>query len=224
MQITAYYLAETADGQEFEVGQMVRVDADAVPASDDEDDDSNTHDGEHNYEQIGYVIEVYEDNFSWFDHDEDEPIDVEVNEGETAYAVALGTQTAGAQVFSADELEPEDRDEILGDVDVDADIGDAAEEVDPEDLEGNEAEAGEAELAVGIDSVPRATRTQAGLSPWPESWRKSNKPARLIALDAWTSMGGTFRGCRRSIIGHVRNPNRFCAAWKDQIYMHTYWR
>lgn len=59
---------------------------------------------------------------------------------------------------------------------------------------------------------------------WPKSWRKSEKPARLIALDAWISMGGSVSACIREMKGDVADPGRFCADFADRLYQWDYWR
>ncbi|SFR42182.1 Protein of unknown function [Halogeometricum rufum] len=46
----------------------------------------------------------------------------------------------------------------------------------------------------------------------PKSWRQASTPARIILLDAWSSMGGTFRGARR----HLKSA-RLAAAMKDEV-------
>lgn len=61
--------------------------------------------------------------------------------------------------------------------------------------------------------------TNLGFSRFPPSWRKSDKPARLIALHAWAKMGASFSGCFQEL-----QSNRLCAAFKDTIYQTPYWR
>jgi hypothetical protein len=83
----------------------------------------------------------------------------------------------------------------------DLDEAEAAAEAPPEEADGKwEA------LDIGFDS-------------WPDSWEEADTPARLIALDAWTSMGATFRGCRAEGLSR-----RVCAAFKDEILQTTEWR
>jgi len=194
-------------------------------------------DTEFDYDQLGFIIEVEDDDFSWVSDDGDSSMTIEVDE--PVYIVALAPTEAGAHPFQADALEVVDNDGVLGDLDVDARPSDAEESMD--DSDGGDDDTSEGTATVDVvapdqdtaaleqdrsvaGSVPRITRNQMGLQPWPESWRESDKPARLIALDAWTSMGSTFRGCRRSMSGHIRNPNNYCGAYKDAIYGHTYWR
>lgn len=57
----------------------------------------------------------------------------------------------------------------------------------------------------------------------PKSWRESEKPARLILLDAWASMGAQFEcdgGCCMSEL----KSKRLCAAMKDRVLGTTRWR
>lgn len=223
-EITAYQMP-TAELADLEPGQLVRVDGDAFADAglDDAEMDEET-DGEHDYDRLGFILEIHEDDFSWVGEDEDSSVTVDV-EDESIYIVGMAPTTAGAHPFTGDVLEPLARDDILGDIDVDPD--DAAEEMDDETEETGEAMrvegASTAELA-DVSDVPGLTRNQMGLSPLPRSWRDSDKPGRLIAMDAWISMGRSFRGCRRSVVGNIRNPNRFCGAFKDYIYGHPYWR
>jgi hypothetical protein len=71
---------------------------------------------------------------------------------------------------------------------------------------------------------------QDGRFQWPESWRESDTPARLIALKAWQGMGGRHgggtppTGCVAEMTGEVADPDRFCADFKDRILMWEGWR
>lgn len=58
-----------------------------------------------------------------------------------------------------------------------------------------------------------------GFDTWPDSWEKADTPARIIALDAWSSMGGTWSGCYREI-----KSKRVCSAFKDELLGTTAWR
>ena len=233
--ITAYrlYTESLEDHGDISEGDMVRVDEDAIEdASIDVDDWDEELDDEYNYEQYGYVMEIHEDDFRWYDEDEDAAIDVEVGD-DPVYIVGMSPLEAGAHPFEEDVLTLADEDEILDGLEIDPDPADAEEELeeahrevygDLDDILERTNVLSDTEELVSTANVPGITRNQMGLQPWPYSWRNSNKPARLIAMDAWLSMGRSFRGCRRSVIGSIRNPNRFCAAFKDAIYGHTYWR
>lgn len=222
--ITAFRIAVAQLQDNLEEGQLVRVDEGALAEADlDEAEFEEELDNEHDYERLGFILEIYEDDFPWVDHEEDESITVEVGD-EPVYLVGMAPSTAGAHPFMADDLEPVNRDDVLGDLDIDADPEDVADGEDEEESwENSEVDRGVTELR-DVSDVPGITRTQMGLSPWPRSWRNSNKPARLIAMDAWISMGRSFRGCRRSVVGSVRNPNRLCASFKDSLYGTTRWR
>lgn len=60
----------------------------------------------------------------------------------------------------------------------------------------------------------------------PETWRESETPARLIAMKAFQSMGGDFDGCTREMskADGITDDEKFCAAFLDYIFGHTYWR
>ena len=82
---------------------------------------------------------------------------------------------------------------------------DRPEGVSPEDIE-----------EVSANSL---SANDIGFDSWPDSWRESDIPARLIALDAWSSMGGTWRGCFAEI-----GSRRICSAFKDEMLGTTRWR
>jgi len=58
----------------------------------------------------------------------------------------------------------------------------------------------------------------------PESWRESDTPARVIALDAFSSMGGSFDGCVREMRDAVSNPDAFCGSFLDEVLGYEAWR
>jgi hypothetical protein len=76
----------------------------------------------------------------------------------------------------------------------------------------------EAELVEGVEEL------DVGFSSWPDPWKEADEPARLLALDAFQSMGASFDGCVREMRGEVRSPKRFCGAFFDEIYGTTEWR
>lgn len=235
-QLTAYIVEQETEELEIEEGAMVRINEDAYDeANIDRLQMEEETDGEHEYERLGFLLETHTDDFNWIDPEEDEGMTVEVDEGETVHIVGLSHTNAGAHPFFEDELEVVDRDDVLGDMDIDPDVGDVAEEDDETDTDGDEDEEENWDSTppiVGTTTVdelapvnsPVTDRGNVG-PPWPPSWKDSNKPARLIAMDAYNSMGRSFRGCRRTMVkSGIRNPNRFCARYKDSIYGHTYWR
>ena len=104
--------------------------------------------------------------------------------------VAYGARQ-GYEIISLDELSE-------GEIDTPGDVN-------PEDLE-----------EVSANSL---SANDVGFDSWPDSWRESDIPARLIALDAWSSMGGTWRGCFAEI-----GSKRICSAFKDEMLGTTRWR
>lgn len=74
--------------------------------------------------------------------------------------------------------------------------------------------------------VPGVDDPGVGFDSWPDSWVEADEPARLIALRAWASMGGTWRGCFREMSTNMtpRRARRFCSSFKDTIYGTEQWR
>jgi len=143
----------------------------------------------------GVIVDVHEDEFE-FAGESYQP------DG-TLYVVAT---EEGADVYESDDLEAEDWTTDIGtggpdDLEEAALAGDYAALADPFD-----ADEAEALLDVGFDS-------------WPDSWEDADVPARLIALDAWTSMEASFTGCMKEI-----GDAGVCAAFKDEILQTTGWR
>jgi hypothetical protein len=151
----------------------------------------------------------------------DEEVEEVGDEGENVYIVARAT--GGSKPFSASELNGADRSDVIDTEEV---PDEPAEDVDdaemamvyhtinnPHDYE---------ELQSGMDellSVPGVDDPGIGFDSWPDSWEEADEPARLIALDAWSSMGGTFTGCVSEI-----GSRRICAAFKDEMLGTERWR
>lgn len=175
-------------------------------------------------DQIGVIVGELEGSLEWpTGDDETEEVDADGN----IYVVAR--ESGGSKPFTSDELEKISRDEAIGDEDeMPNEPEEALDEAemtaiyfrvdDPHDA---------AEFNAAVEeliNVPGVDDPHVGFDSWPDSWEESEKPARLIALDAWSSMGGTFRGCRREMAGTLSNPNRLCAAFKDEILGTERWR
>lgn len=73
-------------------------------------------------------------------------------------------------------------------------------------------------------NIPGVDDPGVGWDDYPDSWKESPKPARLILLDAWSSLGGTFTTCRADMAGEIRSPSRFCASMKDEVLQTERWR
>lgn len=153
--------------------------------------------------------------------DDDETEEVG-EEGENIYVVARAS--GGSKPFTADEIESASREDAIGDPD---ELPDEPEE-DIDDAEmargykmvsdGSVAQLHEKPVSELIN-IPGVDDPHVGFDSWPDSWRKSPKPARLIALDAWSSLGATFTGCMTEI-----KSRRICAAFKDEILGTERWR
>lgn len=136
---------------------------------------------------------------------EDVEIDGEsVAEGEVVVAYA---SEQGYTIVDADELTSASFD-IEEDVDEEA-VKDAMAADTYDDIE---EPSNEAAIDVLVDG-------SIGFDTWPDSWEEADTPARIIALDAWSSMGGTWSGCFREI-----KSKRVCSAFKDEILGTTQWR
>jgi hypothetical protein len=118
--------------------------------------------------------------------------EIDASESSPTYVVGLKDQRVGVGFYSASELEETE----MPDTGVEDPVG---------ALESAQASA-TAELA----------ETTFGI---PDSWEESPKPNRLILLDAWSSMGGTFRGARKEL-----GSKRLAASIKDRVLQWEGWR
>jgi len=144
------------------------------------------------------------------------------SEGDDVYVVAR--VSGGSKPYTVDEITAVDRETVIGD---ENEMPDNPEE----DLDDAEMAASYKMLNDGrvaelhhksvseLLNVPGVDDPGVGFDNWPPSWRKSDKPARLIALDAWTQMGATWRGCMSEI-----GSRRLCSSFKDEILGTERWR
>lgn len=142
-------------------------------------------------------------------------------EGENVYIVARAS--GGSKPFAANELNSAGRDDVIEPDNVpdepEEDLDDAEMAMvyyritDAHDYE---------ELQSGLDellSVPGVDDPGIGWDSFPDSWEKADEPARLILLDAWSSMQGTFTGCMAEV-----GSRRLCASMKDEVLGTERWR
>lgn len=115
------------------------------------------------------------------------------SEKSPTYVVALA-ETEGVGYYKASELTKSE-----------FDVPDDVKEKGVKELKSNTEDAPEANADTTFD--------------YPETWEESEIPARVILLDAFSSMGGTFRGCRREGFS-----SRFCASMKDRALGTEDWR
>lgn len=127
-----------------------------------------------------------------------------VAEGEVVVAYA---SRQGYTIVNADEL---------GSADFEVD-----EDADPKAVKDAMAADAYADLEEpeSTEAIDVLVGTGIGFDSWPDSWEDADTPARIIALDAWSSMGGTWSGCFREI-----KSKRVCSAFKDEILGTTKWR
>lgn len=136
---------------------------------------------------IGVVVEIRTEPF------EGKTGEVDASEDSPTYVVGLQEERVGVGFYRASELSE-------GEIETDVD--------NPEsDL---------AEMSAN-SFLPRLTPLTSNDWAMPKSWRDADKPARLILLDAWASMGGQFDcgggGC---CMGELKDEE-LCAAMKDEV-------
>jgi hypothetical protein len=139
------------------------------------------------------------------------PDRVDATSDSPVYAVIVEDEAVGVGFYSASDL----------------DAADIETDIDPIESVSEDEDAAAA-------LCKRGRTETAELGEWdpPKSWREADTPARLIALDAWSSMGGKHgggdtpgKGCVDTMRGKVRNADRFCAGMADYVYGgYTYWR
>lgn len=198
---------------------------------------------EYDDEKYGTITEVYTENFEFpggTDPDS-ELVEVDASDDKPVYLVAK--QEGGSGPMLGDDITAVDREDVFGDdpPDPKKDLDKVEEEMssvldDYESVSDIHTLAGISELReydltgrtaeelVSVADVPGVSRNDVGQAPWPESWRESDKPARLIALDAWADFNASHTGCVREMRGRVRRVNAFCAAFKDSILQWEGWR
>jgi len=194
-------------------------------------------------EKYGVVTEKYTDNFEFpgGEGPESDLVEVEASEDSPTYIVSK--QESGIEPMNASDFDVVDRSEVFDDEDPDPkkDLDKVEEEMSAtleayenaedihtlagiDELREYDVTGRTAEELVSVADVPGVSRNDVGQAPWPESWRESDKPARLIALDAWADFNASHTGCVREMSGRIRRPNAFCGAFKDAILGYETWR
>jgi len=135
---------------------------------------------------LGVVTEVRTESFEGTDGE------VGASEDSPTYVVGLKDARVGVGFYAASELTPAE----MPDTGVEDPISDVGDQT----------------ANTAADRLLRALNLRSNDWSMPRSWREADKPARLILLDAWQSMGGTFRGARREL-----GSNRLAAAMKDEV-------
>lgn len=157
----------------------------------------------------GLVIEVMTQSF------ENEGTEYDASSDSPVYIVALADKQT-YDMYRGDDLESDELN-----VDVDDPVGDLKNSGEGEgEGEGEGAENAAASLLIGASERQRAELN----FEYPPSWKKSEIPARVILLDAFSSMGGSFTGCSREMSDEVSDTDEFCAAMKDRALGYEGWR
>lgn len=188
---------------------------------------------QYNDDQVGVIVGKLTESFEWPSENVPEDAQAEVGEDEEidegmsklaassddpVYIVARAS--GGSKPFHSSDLESISRDEAVGDLDVE----DPEEDLDDAEMSATYSMVDNPYSIAELQNIPGVRDPHIGFKDWPDSWKESEKPARLIALDAWSSLGGTFRTCRADMAGRISRPARFCAAFKDEMLGTTRWR
>jgi hypothetical protein len=144
---------------------------------------------------LGIISGVETEPFTGKDDEE-----IDASESSPTYIVALKDARVGAGFYSASELEETE----MPDTGVD----------DPEAMLSG---------SFYVKDESSETTDDADLVDTtfdiPESWDESPTPNRLILLDAWSSMGGTFTGALETL-----GSKRLAASMKDRVLGYEGWR
>jgi hypothetical protein len=161
--------------------------------------------------QYGVITGVVDGPLEW--PGEDEPIP---DQGDGKQIAIVARASGGSKPFTFDEIAQVERDTVI---DTDAVPDDPEEEIDEAEMATFYYRMDDPSCYEELISVPGVDDPGVGFDSWPDSWVKADEPARLIALDAWSSMGGTWTGCFAEI-----GSRRLCAAFKDEILGTEEWR
>lgn len=202
-------IEELQEGDEFDEGDTVVYDDDG---------------------HVGVVTGKLTETLEWPVGDEGTE-EIEASSDDPVYVVAR--ETGGAAPFRGDELDSISEDEAFGDIDVDpVETAEGAEMSfiyslmdDPMDYEELQEVKGRIrQRRAELIDIPGVDDPGVGWDSFPDSWEESEKPARLIFLDFWTTVGATFTGCVSRLSGRIGRIDRFCASAKDTALGTERWR
>lgn len=163
---------------------------------------------------LGVVITVETSDFTFKTSESDER-EIEASSDNPAYVVAR--ETEGSDVYRESDLSPGSFDEDTPDTDelvrsnalIPSWYGDVEDPFDQQEVEAHLS----------------GRRQNAEKNPWvgfrpgkPEGW------TRKSYLQAWVSLGGSWRSCVADMTGDISRPKRWCSALKDTVIGHEYWR
>lgn len=150
---------------------------------------------------VGVVIEVMTSP--------DEEAEIEASESSPTYAVAVEDGRVGVEFYKASEIHS---------TELNTPVDNPAADIQEEATRSNSIE------EYIQRAIARFRGNADGRFSWPDAWQEADAPARLIALDAWSSMGGDVESCISEMRGSIADPGRFCADFADRLYGTDYWR
>jgi hypothetical protein len=166
------------------------------------------------YSQPGVITSLMTENFDFPTSDGLQ--EVEASEDEPAYVVATPD---GPRAVTEDSITGEgDFPDGPGGKEAAKELANGGEEASVYDKMDDPYSMEE------LINIPGVDDPGVGWDSYPDSWVESEKPARLILLDAWSSLGGTFTTCRADMAGEISRPSRFCASFKDEVLQTERWR
>jgi hypothetical protein len=170
-------------------------------------------------QQFGVITGKIDGPLAWPTGDDSE--EMVGDEGETVYVVAR--MTGGSKPYTEDELDEANRDDIIEDDEYMPD--DPAEDLDEAEMSAvysmmdDTRDLDELYQIAELINVPGVDDPGVGFDDWPPSWEKSEKPARLILLDVWSSVGGSWTGAFQEF-----GSKRLASAMKDEVLGTERWR
>jgi hypothetical protein len=179
-------------------------------------------------DDMGVVTGKMTENFEWpaedvpdevmaEEQDDDELPTLSASDSEPIYIIALGS--GGSKPFHASDLSHSDSDTISDDEADPSDLAGEAEMAAVYDLVNDPYDFDEFDAAVEeLQNIPGVDDPEVGFDELPEGWDRTS------VLDAWASLGGTWRSCRADMTGEIRSPARFCSALKDEVLGTERWR
>lgn len=166
--------------------------------------------------QYGAIVGKVDGPLEWPTGDGEDDVEKIEDQGDGKQIYIVARASGGSKPYTADEISTVDREDVI---DPEAVPDDPASEIDEAEMSEVYDRMDDPSSMDELLSVPGVDDPGVGFDSWPDSWREADEPARLIALDAWTSMGGTFTGCVAEI-----GSRRICAAFKDEMLGTERWR
>jgi len=172
--------------------------------------------------EFGVIVAKMTSNFEDPSTDSDE--EVEASSDSPVYVVAK--ESGGFTIVSASDLKKTSE----GEEDMDSkDLADSDRENshswydqvdDLDDPDEVSRAVNSYRDTVPVEDLPRANAGDpyVGFKRLPNGWNRKS------VLQAWASLGGTWRTCVADMSGEIRSPRQFCSKLKDEVLMTEKWR